>query len=129
MTQDNEEPSAASAGSPGLAVWCCIYFSKTQERLDADFRGELWVKMKMPSVLPVGSQVDLPTPRGWYAISGMMEGRVREWRQHGTVLVCEMDHECHIDFEATRELVSIGYIDAGDGYPSEVLNAYEALLV
>jgi hypothetical protein len=129
MTNDNEEPSAASAGPPCFAVWCCVRWARlTKERLEEDFNGELWIKMSMPAIFPVGSFIDLPTPRAWDSVSGALGGRIASWHLIGSEIVCEIDDNCHVGNDSVQELLAIGYSDHSGGYPDEVWQSGERLL-
>jgi hypothetical protein len=127
-TQGAAEPSPASAGSPGFAVWCCVHFSRhTTERLADDYTGELWIKLQMPAILPVGSWVDLPTPRDWRPGSGTSSGKISSWSLMGEVIVCEIDDPSHLGNDQGAELLAIGYADHQCGYPNEVSKASDGL--
>jgi len=127
-TQDSAAMSPASAGSPCLAVWCCVRWARLmKERLEDDFNGELWVKIPMPAILPVGSFVDLPTPRAWVSVSGALGGTIASWHLMDGVLVCEIDDNCHIPNDSVQELLAAGYSYHPAGYPDEVSEAGKRL--
>jgi hypothetical protein len=111
-----------------LSVWCCVRYARdAAERLADDYNGELWIKMPMPAILPVGSWVDLPTPRAWRSALGVSTGKISEWSLIGGFLVCEIDDPSHIDDYGVAELLAIGYSDHRGGYPKEVCESYDKL--
>ena len=129
MTHDVAGPSVASAGSPYLSVWCCLDLSTpTDTRLEDDYQGELWIKLRMPATLPVGSSVYLPTPRQWERAVCELHGRITGWMAVGEVVVCEMDTPgSHFNGESVSDMMAIGYIKPESGYPDEVDAAYGKL--
>jgi hypothetical protein len=113
-----------------LSVWCCVRYARhATERLADDYNGELWIEIQMPAILPVGSWVDLPTPRAWRSVLGVSIGKISEWSLVGRrgVVVCEIDDPCHLGREQVKELLAIGYSEHFGGYPKEVCEASEDL--
>ena len=129
MTHDVAGPSVASSGSPCLSVWCCLDLSTPEStRLEDDYQGELWIKLRMPAALPVGSRVYLPTPRPWERAGSELCGRITEWMAVGDLVVCEMDTPgSHFNGESVSDLLAIGYIKPESGCPDEVDAAYRKL--
>jgi hypothetical protein len=129
MPKDVEELSAASVGSPCLSVWCRLDLSTpTDTRLEDDYQGGLWIKLRMPAALPVGSSVYLPTPLQWERAVCELHGRITEWMAVGELVVCEMDTPgSHFNGESVSDLLAIGYIKPESGCPDEVGAAYRKL--
>ena len=129
MTQEDDKGSAAMLGSPGLAVWCCVKWAELSPDSDEDdFTGALWIRMAMPAILPVGSDIDLPTPRSWDSATGVMTGRIVSWSLCGDAIVCELEDTSHLGQDSVAELLAIGYADHSGGYPDEVWKAIEKML-
>ena len=128
MTQEDNKGSAAMLGSPGFAVWCCVRWSRAGERLEGDFTGELWMRMSMPAILPVGSDIDIPTPRSWDSATGVMSGIIKSWSLCGDAIVCTLEGTDYLGQESVAELLAIGYADHSGGYPDEVWKAMEKML-
>ena len=119
--KDDAEMLAESMSFPFFSVWCCVRFARhSADRLEDDYMGELWIKMPMPAILPVGSWVDLPTPSFWRPISGLTSGEISSWSLVGNAIVCEIDDPSHLGNDSVAELLAIGYVDADGGYPDEV---------
>lgn len=117
-----------SNGAPRFEVWCCVHWPRDRhEGFDEDFSGELWIKVSMPAILPVGSLVGLPTPRAWDRTCGELSGKISAWALAGGVLVCEIEDTSFIDAETVKELLAIGYTDHSGGNPGEVRDAYKGL--
>ena len=111
-----------------LSVWCRIcHARRSEERLADCYYGELWIKLSMPAILPVGSWIELPTPQAWRSATGVSFGKISEWTLIGGFLVCEIDDSCHLGNEQVAELLAIGYSDYLDDYPEEVGEASENL--
>jgi hypothetical protein len=114
--------------NPRLPVWCRVRFAAhSAERLADDYAGELWIKMPMPAILPVGSWIDLPTPRTWRPCSGITSGRISSWSLIGDAIVCEINDPSHLGNDIVDELLAIGYVDHGGGYPDEVSAASDKM--
>lgn len=107
-----------------IDVWASIRFnSKSVCHLD-----ELWVKIQLPCLVPVGTTIRLPTPKGWNDEADI-ESEVKSWHVHGTAIECQLAPETVVlDSEALAELHAIGYRFA-DGWPQEILDAMAALRV
>lgn len=128
MSDGKDKGSVAMFGSPGFAVWCCVRWVSAGEKLKDDFTGELWINVAMPAILPAGSSVDLPTPREWGRVTGVMTGTIASWALMGSAIVCEIRDESHLGIDSVQELLAIGYANHDGGYPDEVWSASEGLL-
>jgi hypothetical protein len=85
----------------------------------------LWVEIDIPCVVPVGSTLDLPTPKEWRPITGEMSAEITSWDITGGVLSCTAEpYGFTCDPEGIAELLLIGY--SGDE-PREIGDAYESV--
>lgn len=83
--------------------------------LMCDFPGDeggyirLWLALKIPAVVPVGSNIWLPTPKSWRPVTGLMSGTVSRWDILNDKLVCKVVPDMRMDQDGADELVAIGY--------------------
>jgi len=82
----------------------------------------------MPAILPVGSDIDLPTPRSWHSATGVMTSIIKSWSLCGDAIVCTLEDTDCLGQESVAELLAIGYADHSGGYPDEVWKAMEKML-
>lgn len=123
------ERYASSCVSPRFSVWCGVSFAGRcgSDKLDADdYDGEIWVKVTMPAILPVGQWVYLPTPKAWKPCTGELSGRIDAWHVVCDAIVCDIFCQgMHVDAEGVSELLEIGY---QRDFPGELEESYRTLL-
>ena len=113
MTQD-DAGSARMLGS----VWCRV--SINERRADGRVYGlvDRWVQVDMPFIMPIGTTVDLPTPRKWTECE--MEGEIKGWSVSGGVAHCYIEATGYLDSDDVADLEEIGYIGDDCEWPATV---------
>lgn len=108
-----------------FSVWCCVRFADPSHSKDptltGDFADELWIKLPMPVILPVGSWVNLPTPKEWIGGCGHLGGAITKWFLFDASIVCEIEMRgTYLSSTDVPDLLAIGYVDTDECYPDEV---------
>lgn len=87
------------------------------------------VTMEFPAIVPVGSEVYLPTPWRWVGISGHVCGTVHEWSVIGSVLWCRIrDTDKWGDDEFEYYLSACGATETSGFYHAEALVELDKLV-
>lgn len=109
-----------------MRIYCEVTFVDAAESKRFGKCAErLWVEIEMPCVVPVGTSLDLPTPKGWRSITGEISVRITSWDVTGGVLSCQAEpigFTC--DPDGIAELLAIGY---SKDTPAELDAAYETI--
>ncbi len=118
--KDEAEMSAPMLGSPaGLTVWCRVDFHECTV-------DELWIRVTIPVMLPVGATVGLPLPRSWDECTGIFSGTIDSIECFGATVCFDVEvRGIRMDEDGVQELIGIGYMN---DVPGEVSDSWDSLL-
>lgn len=109
-----------------MKVYCEVLFKEAalSERFGkcAEY---LWVEVDIPFVVPVGTTLDLPTPKEWKPITGEISAKITSWDVTGGLLSCKAEpYGFTCDPDGIKELLLIGY---SRQTPAEIDAAWESI--